>query len=116
MLPRCLDNRKNAYQAEIDSACELIDFLRFNVHFMGEIYRDQPESGPGVWNRIEYRPLEGFTFALTPFNFTAIGGNLPSSMALMGQYGCMETCQHSDLFRECVYTDLKRSGLTGWCD
>ena len=79
-----LGQSKNAYQAEIDSACELIDFLRFNVYFMGEIYRDQPESGPGVWNRIEYRPLEGFTFALTPFNFTAIGGNLPSSMALMG--------------------------------
>ena len=66
-----LGQSKNVYQAEIDSACELIDFLRFNVHFMGEIYRDQPASGPGVWNRIEYRPLEGFTFALTPFNFTA---------------------------------------------
>ncbi len=79
-----LGQSKNAYQAEIDSACELIDFLRFNVYFMGEIYRDQPESGPGVWNRIEYRPLEGFTFALTPFNFTAIGGNLPTSMAMMG--------------------------------
>ncbi len=79
-----LGQSKNAYQAEIDSTCELIDFLRFNVHFMGEIYRDQPESGTGVWNRIEYRPLEGFTFALTPFNFTAIGGNLPTSMALMG--------------------------------
>ena len=79
-----LGQSKNAYQAEIDSACELIDFLRFNVHFMGEIYRDQPESSPGVWNRIEYRPLEGFVFALTPFNFTAIAGNLPSSAALMG--------------------------------
>jgi len=75
---------KNAFQAEIDSACELIDFLRFNVHFMSEIYRDQPESSPGVWNRVEYRPLEGFTFALTPFNFAAIGGNLPTSMAMMG--------------------------------
>jgi len=75
---------KNAYQAEIDSACELIDFLRFNVHFMGQIYSEQPESSPGVWNRMEYRPLEGFCFALTPFNFTAIGGNLPTSMALMG--------------------------------
>ena len=79
-----LGQSKNAYQAEIDSACELIDFLRFNVYFMSQIYADQPESGPGVWNRIEYRPLEGFTFALTPFNFTAIGGNLPTSMALMG--------------------------------
>lgn len=79
-----LGQSKSAYQAEIDSACELIDFLRFNVYFMSQIYLDQPESSPGVWNRIEYRPLEGFTFALTPFNFTAIAGNLPSSMALMG--------------------------------
>ncbi len=79
-----LGQSKNAYQAEIDAACELIDFLRFNVHFMGEIYREQPESAPGSWNRLEYRPLEGFTFAVTPFNFTAIGGNLPACMALMG--------------------------------
>jgi 1-pyrroline-5-carboxylate dehydrogenase len=79
-----LGQSKSAYQAEIDSACELIDFLRFNVYYMSQIYQDQPESSPGVWNRIEYRPLEGFTFALTPFNFTAISGNLPSSMALMG--------------------------------
>jgi len=79
-----LGQSKNPSQAEIDSACELIDFLRFNVYFMSEIYRDQPESSPGIWNRMEYRPLEGFTFALTPFNFTAIGGNLPTSMALMG--------------------------------
>ncbi|MDZ4716367.1 MAG: L-glutamate gamma-semialdehyde dehydrogenase [Cytophagales bacterium] len=79
-----LGQSKNAYQAEIDAACELIDFLRFNVHFMGEIYGEQPVSSPGVWNRMEYRPLEGFTFALTPFNFTAIGGNLPTSMAMMG--------------------------------
>src|SRR5688572_2149995 len=75
---------KNAYQAEIDSACELIDFLRFNVYYMSQIYQEQPESSPGVWNRMEYRPLEGFTFALTPFNFTAIAGNLPTSMAMMG--------------------------------
>lgn len=79
-----LGQSKNVFQAEIDSACELIDFLRFNVHFMTEIYNDQPISSPGIWNRLEYRPLEGFTFALTPFNFTAIGGNLPTSMALMG--------------------------------
>lgn len=75
---------KNIYQAEIDASCELIDFFRFNVHYMMEIYKDQPVSSPGMWNRLEYRPLEGFTFALTPFNFTAIGGNLPASMALMG--------------------------------
>jgi 1-pyrroline-5-carboxylate dehydrogenase len=79
-----LGQSKNAFQAEIDSACELIDFLRFNVYFMGQIYSEQPESSPGVWNRMEYRPLEGFCFALTPFNFTAIGGNLPTSMAMMG--------------------------------
>ncbi|HTE34789.1 MAG TPA: L-glutamate gamma-semialdehyde dehydrogenase [Chryseolinea sp.] len=79
-----LGQSKNAYQAEIDSACELIDFLRFNVFFMSQIYSDQPESSPGVWNRMEYRALEGFTLAVTPFNFTAIAGNLPTSMALMG--------------------------------
>ena len=79
-----LGQSKNAYQAEIDSACELIDFLRFNVNFMTQIYRDQPVSGKGMWNRIEYRPLEGFVFALTPFNFTAIAGNLPTSAAMMG--------------------------------
>lgn len=79
-----LGQSKNAYQAEIDSACELIDFLRFNVHFMKEIYAQQPISSPGVWNRTEQRPLEGFVFAITPFNFTAIAGNLPSSAALMG--------------------------------
>jgi len=79
-----LGQSKNAYQAEIDAACELIDFLRYNVYFMGQIYNEQPESSPGVWNRMEYRPLEGFLFALTPFNFTAIGGNLPTSMAMMG--------------------------------
>ncbi|MBT1708826.1 L-glutamate gamma-semialdehyde dehydrogenase [Fulvivirgaceae bacterium PWU5] len=79
-----LGQSKSPYQAEIDSACELIDFLRFNVYFMTQIYQEQPESSPGVWNRMEYRPLEGFTFALTPFNFTAIAGNLPASMALMG--------------------------------
>jgi 1-pyrroline-5-carboxylate dehydrogenase len=79
-----LGQSKNAFQAEIDSACELIDFLRYNVYFMTQIYADQPESSAGVWNRMEYRPLEGFTFALTPFNFTAIAGNLPTSMAMMG--------------------------------
>lgn len=79
-----LGQSKNAYQAEIDAACELIDFLRFNVYFMGQLYNEQPESSPGVWNRTEYRSLEGFTLAVTPFNFTAIAGNLPSCMALMG--------------------------------
>ena len=75
---------KTAFQAEIDSACELIDFIRFNVHFLSEIYSQQPISGPGIHNRLEYRPLEGFVLAITPFNFTAIGGNLPASAALCG--------------------------------
>jgi 1-pyrroline-5-carboxylate dehydrogenase len=80
-----LAQSKNAYQAEIDAACELIDFLRFNVQYMSEIYADQPSANSkGIWNRLEHRPLEGFTFALTPFNFTAIAANLPSSMAMMG--------------------------------
>ncbi len=79
-----LGQSKTAHQAEIDAACELIDFLRFNVQFMTRIYEEQPLSSPGVWNRMEYRPLEGFVLAVTPFNFTAIAGNLPSSAALMG--------------------------------
>ncbi len=79
-----LGQSKTAHQAEIDAACELIDFWRFNVKYMTRIYEEQPASSPGVWNRLEYRPLEGFVFAVTPFNFTAIGGNLPTSVALMG--------------------------------
>jgi 1-pyrroline-5-carboxylate dehydrogenase len=79
-----LGQSKNAYQAEIDSACEMIDFLRFNVEYMKQIYEDQPISSPGVWNRLQYRPLEGFVFAVTPFNFTSIQGNLPTAPALLG--------------------------------
>ncbi len=79
-----LGQSKNAYQAEIDSACEIIDFLRFNVHYLSEIYRQQPIQSPGIHNRLEYRGLEGFVLAVTPFNFTAIGGNLPTSAALCG--------------------------------
>jgi len=79
-----LGQSKNAYQAEIDSACEIIDFLRLNVNFLTDIYKQQPISSDGVWNRMEYRPLEGFIFAITPFNFTAIAGNLPAAPALMG--------------------------------
>ncbi|MDQ0067217.1 L-glutamate gamma-semialdehyde dehydrogenase [Chryseobacterium lathyri] len=75
---------KNVHQAEIDSACEFIDFLRFNVEFMTEMYSEQPVSDSGIWNRVEYRPLEGFCFAVTPFNFTAISGNLPTCMAMLG--------------------------------
>ncbi len=79
-----LGQSKNVFQAEIDSACEIIDFLRFNVYFMQEIYRQQVASAPGIWNRLEHRPLEGFIFAVTPFNFTAIAGNLPTAPAMMG--------------------------------
>ena len=79
-----LGQSKTAHQAEIDAACELTDFWRFNPYFMVRMYEEQPISSPGVWNRMEYRPLEGFVFAITPFNFTAIGGNLPTAPALMG--------------------------------
>jgi 1-pyrroline-5-carboxylate dehydrogenase len=79
-----LAQSKNVYQAEIDAACELIDFFRFNVQYMTQIYREQPESLPGTWNRLEYRPLEGFVFAITPFNFTSIAANLSAAPALMG--------------------------------
>lgn len=79
-----LGQSKSVFQAEIDSACEIIDFLRFNVKFMEQIYREQPISSAGIWNRVEHRALEGFVFALTPFNFTAIAGNLPTSPAMMG--------------------------------
>jgi 1-pyrroline-5-carboxylate dehydrogenase len=75
---------KNIHQAEIDASCEFIDFLRFNVEFMTQIYSDQPKSNSDMWNRLEYRPLEGFVYAITPFNFTAIAGNLPASAAMMG--------------------------------
>lgn len=79
-----LGQSKNVYQAEIDSACEMIDFLRFNAYYMQKIYSDQPDASPGTLNRLEYRPLEGFIFATTPFNFTAIAGNLPTAPAIMG--------------------------------
>ena len=79
-----LGQSKNAFQAEIDSACELADFFRFNVQYMTEIYAGQPDSAPGIWDRVEYRPLEGFVFALTPFNFTSIAGNLQTAPAMMG--------------------------------
>jgi 1-pyrroline-5-carboxylate dehydrogenase len=91
-----LGQSKNVFQAEIDSACELIDFWRFNAHYMRQIYSDQPESSPGCWNRVEQRGLEGFVFAVTPFNFTSIAGNLPTAPALMGT-----TASGSRLRRPC---------------
>jgi 1-pyrroline-5-carboxylate dehydrogenase len=106
-----LGQSKNAYQAEIDSACELIDFLRFNVYFMTQLYQEQPESSPGVWNRMEYRPLEGFTFALTPFNFTAIAGNLPTSMALMGNTVVWKAADTQVYAANVIMQVLKEAGL-----
>ena len=104
-----LGQSKNAYQAEIDSACELIDFLRFNVHFLSEIYKQQPISQPGMHNRMEYRPLEGFVLAVTPFNFTAIGGNLPTSAAMCGNVVVWKPAQYTDLFGANVHAYFKRS-------
>ncbi|MVM39855.1 L-glutamate gamma-semialdehyde dehydrogenase [Spirosoma sp. HMF3257] len=106
-----LGQSKNAYQAEIDSACELIDFLRFNVHYATEIYQQQPNSSPGVWNRLEYRPLEGFIFALTPFNFTAIAGNLPTSAALMGNTVVWKPAYSQVLSAKVIMDVLNEAGL-----
>jgi 1-pyrroline-5-carboxylate dehydrogenase len=100
-----LGQSKNAYQAEIDSACELIDFLRFNVSFYQEIMAEQPASSKGVWNKLEYRPLEGFVFALTPFNFTAIAGNLPASAALMGNV-CVWKPAYSQIYSANVIMEV----------
>jgi len=106
-----LGQSKSPYQAEIDSACELIDFLRFNVYFMSQIYHEQPESSQGVWNRMEYRPLEGFTFALTPFNFTAIAGNLPTCMALMGNTVVWKPANTQIYASNVIMKVLKEAGL-----
>ncbi|HPM29515.1 MAG TPA: L-glutamate gamma-semialdehyde dehydrogenase [Chryseolinea sp.] len=106
-----LGQSKSPYQAEIDSACELIDFLRFNVFYMSQIYHEQPESSPGVWNRLEYRPLEGFTFALTPFNFTAIAGNLPTSMAMMGNTVVWKPANTQVYSANVIMQVLKEAGL-----
>ena len=106
-----LGQSKNCFQAEIDAACELIDFLRFNVHFLSEIYRQQPVSGAGMNNRMEYRPLEGFVFALTPFNFTAIGGNLPTSAAMCGNVVVWK-CANTQVYSAQMFLRiLKEAGL-----
>ena len=102
---------KNIHQAEIDSACELIDFLRFNVEYMSQIYEEQPDSAEGIWNRVEYRPLEGFIYAITPFNFTAIAGNLPASAAMMGNVVLWKPSD-SQVFSAKVIVDIfKEAGL-----
>ncbi|MEP2279438.1 L-glutamate gamma-semialdehyde dehydrogenase [Maribacter sp.] len=102
---------KNIHQAEIDAACELIDFLRFNVEYMSQIYAEQPDSAEGIWNRVEYRPLEGFIYAITPFNFTAIAGNLPASAAMMGNVVVWKPSD-SQVFSAKVIVDIfKEAGL-----
>ena len=102
---------KTIHQAEIDSACELIDFLRFNVQYMTEIYSDQPQSTSDAWNRIEYRPLEGFTYAVTPFNFTAIAGNLPSCMALMGNVVIWKPSNHQVYSAKVIMDVFEEAGV-----
>jgi 1-pyrroline-5-carboxylate dehydrogenase len=106
-----LGQSKNPFQAEIDSACELIDFLRFNVYFMSEIYQEQPNSAPGMWNRMIWRPLEGFVYALTPFNFTAIAGNLPTSVAMMGNVVVWKPSNDQVYSAHVIMEILKEAGL-----
>jgi len=106
-----LGQSKNPFQAEIDAACELIDFFRFNVHYMEQIYTDQPRSSRGIWNRIQYRPLEGFVFAVTPFNFTSIAGNLPSAPALMGNTVVWKPSSTSLYSAYYVYKLFEEAGL-----
>ena len=106
-----LGQSKTCHQAEIDSACELIDFLRFNAAFAARLYTEQPESGPGVWNATDLRPLEGFVFALTPFNFTAIGGNLPTAPALMGNTVIWKPAETQTLAAWYTFLVLEEAGL-----
>lgn len=106
-----LGQGKNFFQAEIDSACELIDFLRFNVHYAAAMYDPQPVSSPGVWNRLTYRPLEGFVYAITPFNFTAIGGNLTTAPAMLGNVVVWKPSDYAVLSNYYTYLLLKEAGL-----
>jgi 1-pyrroline-5-carboxylate dehydrogenase len=106
-----LGQSKTVHQAEIDAACELIDFWRFNVSYMADLMGDQPFSSPGVWNRLEYRALEGFIFAVTPFNFTAIGGNLPTSPAIVGNVVLWKPSSTAIFSNYYVYRVLQAAGL-----
>ena len=106
-----LAQSKTIFQAEIDAACELVDFLKFNVHSMQHIYSQQPKSDPGVWNRLGYRPLEGFVYAITPFNFTAISGNLPGSAAMMGNTVVWKPSDHQIFSAKIVIDVFKEAGL-----
>jgi len=106
-----LGQAKTVFQAEIDSACELIDFWRFNVSYANELYQEQPINSPGVWNHLEYRPLEGFVYAVSPFNFTAIGGNLSTSPALMGGVSIWKPASSAMLSAYYVFKVLEAAGL-----
>jgi 1-pyrroline-5-carboxylate dehydrogenase len=106
-----LGQSKSAYQAEIDAACEIIDFLRFNVHYLSDIYRQQPVSSAGMHNRMEYRPLEGFVLAITPFNFTAIGGNLPTSAAMCGNVVVWKPAHNQIYSAQLFMQVLREAGL-----
>lgn len=106
-----LAQSKNAYQAEIDAACEMIDFFRFNAYFMQEVYENQPDSAPGIWNRLEYRPLEGFIFAITPFNFTSIAANLPAAPAMMGNVVVWKPAESQVYSAQVIMELFKAAGL-----
>ncbi|MEQ9009619.1 MAG: aldehyde dehydrogenase family protein, partial [Ekhidna sp.] len=106
-----LGQGKNVHQAEIDAACEFIDFLRFNAAFMQELYMQQPISSEGIWNRMEYRPLEGFVFAITPFNFTAIAGNLPAAPAMLGNTVVWKPSYTQVYSAQVIMEVLKKAGL-----
>jgi len=110
-----LGQSKSVHQAEIDSACELADFLRFNVQYMTEIYNEQPDSDELKWNRIEQRALEGFVFALTPFNFTAIAGNLPSAPAMMGNTVVWKP-SNTQIYSAHIIMEFYGSRFTRWCN
>ena len=102
---------KNVHQAEIDAACEMIDFFRFNVEYMTDIFKDQPSSAPGIWNRVEYRPLEGFIYAISPFNFTSIAANLPAAAALMGNVVVWKPSDHQAYSAQVIVDLFKEAGL-----
>ena len=102
---------KNVHQAEIDAACEMIDFFRFNVQYMTDIFKDQPDSAPGIWNRVEYRPLEGFVYAITPFNFTSIAANLVAAPALMGNVIVWKPSDHQAYSAQVIVDLFKEAGL-----
>ena len=102
---------KNVHQAEIDASCEMIDFFRFNVSYMTDIFKDQPASSPGIWNRVEYRPLEGFVYAISPFNFTSIAANLPAAAALMGNVVVWKPSDHQAYSAQVIVDLFKEAGL-----